>query len=122
MYPTQANSPTNLVGPINQILHIARGTIREQRLEFRYIIFPLFIAGVGAATQSQDLPLTKDQMRSALDLMRAFERERIGTNTEATRQLLEGVFEKVRTTSSYAGVDWVEVMNEMGLEVVNYGL
>ncbi|KAI9731045.1 MAG: hypothetical protein M1834_005508 [Cirrosporium novae-zelandiae] len=84
----------------------------------RFIMFSLFMAGF-AATSNSDKVLS-------LNLMSALELDCIGKNLRATKQLLRLVFERqeasVETDGHFLGVDWMEVMNEQGLQLVNFGV
>ena len=122
MFLNQSHMSPDLSGYIKTILSIAKESLNQQKLERRYIIFPLFIAGTAASIASQNRPLTKEYMRSALHLMRAFERESIGTNTASTRKILEDVIEKATRMSGYTELDWISVMDDTGLQIVNFGL
>ena len=122
MFLNQSHMSPDLSGYIKTILSIAKESLNQQKLERRYIICPLFIAGTAASIASQNRPLTKEYMRSALHLMRAFERESIGTNTASTRKILEDVIEKATRMSGYTELDWISVMDDTGLQIVNFGL
>ena len=122
MYPNQSNTCPDLSRHIWAILRVAGNSLRQQKLERRYIIFPLFLAGTAASIASPNLPTTQGYMHLALQLMRAFERESIGTNTESTRKILERMIEKATGMTGFLGQDWMGVMDEMGLQVVHFGL
>ena len=103
---------------IAEILRIAGGIVAAGQLELRFIIFPLFMAGVASVSGSDK--------RRALDLIKSMERESIGTNTSTTRRVLQLVYGKQTQRFMHTGhsldVNWVEVMVEQGLQVVNFGL
>nr|POE48409.1 hypothetical protein CFP56_71039 [Quercus suber] len=85
----------------------------------RRIVFPIFMAGI--ATSS---PTTK---RQALDLLKRLERHgAIGQNTCYTRQLLVAVAEAQERAQQQGmaveSVEWLNVAQEKGLNVVNCGL
>ena len=122
MYPNQSNICPDLSSHIKIILSVAKNSLNQQKLERRYIIFPLFLAGTAASVASPNLPTTQEYKHSALQIMRAFERESIGTNTESTRKILERVIEKATRMTKFSGLDWIKDMDEMGLQVVHYGL
>jgi len=100
------------------ILQLAHHTISSGRLENRFLVFPIFLAGF-ASTARED-------RRLALNLMRQMEQESIGRNTRATRELLEIVYERQEASISQVGhamrVDWIQVMLEVGLKVIIVGL
>lgn len=58
----------------------------------------------------------------ALGLMERMERESIGRNTRATRELLEDVYKRVDAGEGggqgNSGVDWVRVLGERGLQLI----
>lgn len=62
----------------------------------------------------------------ALDLIRTMEKSSMGRNTAVTRRALAAVYEKQNerfmNTGQSLDVDWLEVMQEQGLSVVNFGL
>jgi hypothetical protein len=102
----------------NQILQVTRKALAEDRSDCRYLVFPVFVAGFVATDGAQRM--------NALDLLRAMEKDSIGRNTRAARQALAAVYEKQNeqfmNTGQSLGVDWMEVMAERNLMVVNFGL
>ena len=113
--PTQTSSAQNpeIAQCINIILSIATNIVQRRQLDFRFIVFPLFIAGFAARSNV-------DRHR-ALELISAMERDSIGNNTRATRMLLRAVHEQQDERGGHA-VDWIQVMHQRGLQVVNFGL
>ena len=103
---------------VAEILEFASDTVSRRQLEHGFIVFPLFMAGCAAATAS-DKTLARD-------LIHRMEQESVGKNTRATRKLLEAVYEQQKaslsSTDQSKEVDWVQVMKDSGLQVVNYGL
>ena len=69
--------------------------------------------------------IPEDKMR-ALDFMKVFERESVGSNTGATRRFLEEVYTRQKASMERTGsaleVDWIGVSEEMGQHIVNFGL
>ncbi|KKZ64832.1 hypothetical protein EMCG_09280 [[Emmonsia] crescens] len=101
------------------ILHIASSIIHAGRFDLRFIVFPLFMAGVASSSSSQKM--------LALDLLSGIEgNESVGRNVTTTRHVLQIVYQ--RQTEGYMrkghalDVDWVEIMIEQGLQMVNFGL
>ena len=58
-------------------------------------------------------------------LMRLLEQQSIGSNTRATRKLLEMVYERRDRGFMSPGhafhVDWIGISEEMGQQIVNFG-
>lgn len=102
----------------NQILQMTRKALAEDRSDCRYLVFPVFMAGFVATDGAHRM--------NALDLLRTMEKDSIGRNTTAARQALAAVYEKQNeqfmNTGQSLDVDWMEVMAERNLMVVNFGL
>ena len=113
--PTQTSSAQNpeTTQCISIILSIATSIVQRQQLDFRFIVFPLFIAGFAAASNAD--------RNQALELITAMERDSLGNNTRATRMLLRVVYAQQDERGEHA-IDWIQVMHERGLQVVNFGL
>lgn len=79
------------------------------------MVFPLFMAGFAS-----DHPSDKEE---ALNLLVALEKESMGKVARASRELLEIVYRRQDEELSRAGhalnVDWVQILIETGLQVVN---
>ncbi|KAL9109290.1 MAG: hypothetical protein Q9227_006045 [Pyrenula ochraceoflavens] len=123
MWPTQRldevpSFNSELEQYIGEILQMAEGIVSTGRLELRFIIFPLFMAGVASNSGNEK--------RHALDLIKSMEHENIGTNTSAIRRVLQTVYEKQAQSFMHTGhsldVNWMNIMIEHGLQVVNFGL
>ncbi|KAI9849047.1 MAG: hypothetical protein M1838_000301 [Thelocarpon superellum] len=104
---------------INNILHIAREYAQPPRTrQLRFILLPIFLAGFASVEPAQK--------REALDAIRAFERVSLTPSALTILQLLELVYiqqeQSIMELGDAAHVDWVEVMVENGLIVVNFGL
>jgi hypothetical protein len=99
------------------ILQIGENMIQKAGLQLRFMVFALFLAGVASSGSDK---------RRALDLIIAIEKEAVGRNTIITRNLLQIVYD--RQTEQFMneghshGVDWIDVMIEQGLQVVNFGM
>jgi hypothetical protein len=123
MWPTQRHDlgpeyDDEIAHAVSQIINTAERIIDSNRLELRFIVFPLFIAGYASIDGNQKM--------IALDLIQRTEESSIGGNTIVTRRALQVVYE--RQTSQFMnighslGVCWKDVMVEQGLQVVNFGL
>jgi hypothetical protein len=103
---------------VKEILQAAHTVVSCERIDPRFVVFPLFIAGF-AATE----PAEKDL---ALNMIRAVERHSFGDCTQSVRILLEAVYEKQRIAILRSGdsswVDWVEEMELRGQPPIIYGI
>ena len=101
-----------------EILALSEGIVHRRQFEYRFIVFPLFMAGFAA--------VTPNEKRRALEYIRTMDHESVGNNTKATRELLQVLYEKQRDASMgmrrVPNVDWIDVMHERGVQVVNFGL
>ncbi|KAJ9604972.1 hypothetical protein H2200_010361 [Cladophialophora chaetospira] len=115
---TSPDYDTEIAVASNQVLQMTRKALAEDRSDCRYLVFPAFIAGFVATDGAQRM--------SALDLLRGMEKKSIGRNTSVTRKALAAVYEaqneRFMNTGQSLDVDWMEVMNEKNLMVVNFGL
>ena len=102
----------------SEIIALASDIIHRGQLEYRFIVFPLFIAGF-ATTRAVE-------RTRALELITILEQESIGNNTRATRRLLQTVYSRQDARSKVVGhcldVDWIEIMHDTGAQVVSFGL
>ena len=126
MYSTQRLlSPSSLIPEVSQcageILRLAREIVSHNHLERKFIVFPLFMSGFISETQ--------DERMEILALMKKMEDDSVGRNGVAARQLLETIYERqerrredLRREYAEGGrddVDWVSMIAELGLQVVN---
>ena len=126
MYSTQRFlSPSSLVHEVAQcgdeIVRLAREIVSHSHLERKFIVFPLFMAGVVSRTQEDRMEI--------LALVKRMEEDSVGRTVVAAKQLLEIVYERqerrrdeLRREGMEGGredVDWVSVIAELGLQVVN---
>ena len=142
MYPTQrlphsSHSIHEVSQSVGQILRLGREIVQNGHTERKFIVFPLFMAGF--------VSKHKEEKEEILDLVRRMEEDSIGRNLIASRQLLEIVHERqderklaleetrtraasrarqggksgVVTTAGKEDVDWVGIIAELGLQVVN---
>ena len=124
MWPTQrrdtepAHYESEISYAVHAILKLATDLANRQHLQQRFAIFALLMAGIASNVQ-------EDKMR-ALDLMKIFERESVGSNTRATRRFLEEVYTRQQNSLERMGttvdIDWIKVSEEMGQHIVNFGL
>jgi hypothetical protein len=100
------------------ILQVAERIVRADRLDMRFIVFPLFMAGIASSSEGQKL--------MAMKLLSSMEQGGIGRNASTIRQLLQIVYDQQTLhsmmTEAPFDVNWVELMAEYGLDVVNFGL
>ena len=70
--------------------------------------------------------MVEGDKKKALELIRYFERESVGSNTRATRKFLEEVYVKQSDGMKRKGhcldVDWIEIGEAMGQRIINFGL
>ncbi|KAL9013811.1 MAG: hypothetical protein Q9173_001524 [Seirophora scorigena] len=119
--PSAPPHPANHYNPVeseishcaHEILNLTRSIISSGHHELRFAVFPLFMAGYVLPPSERVL---------ALGLMERMERESIGRNTRATRELLEDVYRRVDAGEGggqgNSGVDWVSVLGERGLQLI----
>ncbi|KAI9808256.1 MAG: hypothetical protein M1825_004713 [Sarcosagium campestre] len=103
---------------VRSIVNLSKVLVPAKRLELRFFIFPLFMAGYAATSA--------DDKVSALDLIATVENESIGRNTTIVRRLLQEVYEKqnqhiLRVGHSW-GVHWIDIMTQSGLQGVKFSL
>lgn len=116
--PSAPPHPANHYNPIeselshsaHEIIQLTRSIISSGHHELRFAVFPLFMAGY---------VLPKPDRELALGLMERMERESIGRNTRATRELLEEVYKREdEDRTGLSGVDWISVLGERGLQLI----
>ncbi|KAN0122549.1 Fungal specific transcription factor domain containing protein [Hyaloscypha variabilis] len=99
-----------------EIIQVARLVLFKPRVELRFAIFPLFMAGFSTT----DLR----EKEEVLDIMRKIENHGYGGSMESVIKLLEIVFEHqamaILRTGTANSVEWVEEMEIRGLMI--YGL
>ncbi|KAL2215657.1 fungal-specific transcription factor domain-containing protein [Thermoascus aurantiacus ATCC 26904] len=100
------------------ILQVAESIVHAGRFDLRFVVFPLFMAGVATSSGGQKM--------MAMELMASMEKEGVGRNATTTRQVLQLVYERqtqqLMSVGHSLAVDWIDVMIEHGLQVVNFGL
>ncbi|XHG05253.1 hypothetical protein AWENTII_008493 [Aspergillus wentii] len=123
MWPGQHLGPEafpedNIYPHVTAILQIAESAIAEAGgAGQRFVTFPLFLAG--AVTTSHE------QKMVAMELLSNMTREEMGYNAATTRYILQVVYEQQAQRLMSAGhalnVDWVDIMDQHDLQVVNFG-
>jgi len=123
IWPTQRldTSPdydTEISVASNQIIKMTMRMLSEGRGDCRFLAFPIFMAGFASSEGVQK--------SKALDLLSRMERDSIGRNTTSTKKALIAVYEKQNERFMMTGqsldVDWMDVMNEQNILIVNFGL
>ncbi|TKA69613.1 hypothetical protein B0A49_05430 [Cryomyces minteri] len=103
---------------VSEVLELARTTVEAEHFERRFVVFPLFLAGFATSHP--------EKKRLAMELLVAMEPTSVGKNTAASRELLQTVYDLQRQSLMAVGhslaVDWIDVMTEHGMHVVNFGL
>ncbi|CAL5867716.1 uncharacterized protein PFLUO_LOCUS1935 [Penicillium psychrofluorescens] len=102
----------------SEILRIAEQAAHAQRADRRFLIFPLFLAGATASASGLKM--------MAMELMSNMEdEEEMGRNAATTRAILQVVYERQLERLMRVGhtmdVDWVELMAQERLHMVNFG-
>ena len=122
MYSTQRLlSPSSLTHEVSQcageILRLAREIVSSNHMERKFIVFPLFMSGF--------VSKIPDVRAEVLELIRKMEEDSVGRNVVAARQLLEILYERQERRreelkdGGREDVDWVGMIRELGLQVVN---
>lgn len=102
-----------------QILRIAEQTTHTRRADRHFLVFPLFLAGITASASGLKM-MAMESMTSMED-----EEDGMGRNAATTRAILQTVYERQLERLMRVGhtmdVDWVELMAQEGLQMVNFG-
>ena len=123
MWPTQRldTSPdydTEIAVASNQILQMTRRILSDGRVDCRFLVFPVFMAGYAASDGGQKA--------TALELIECMQKDSIGRNTSATKKALGLVYEKQNerfmTTGQSLDIDWMDVIGDQHMLIVNFGL
>lgn len=103
---------------VTEIIQAAHAIVSQEQLDPRFIVFPLFLAGV----ETTD-PAEKDL---ALTIIRAVEQRSYGGCTQSVRSLLEMVYGKqhaaVLRMGDSTSVDWIEEKELRGHPPIIYGI
>lgn len=122
MWPTQTF--TNPLPPFVKthaylILSLSREIVTAGHLERKFVVFPLFMAGIlfSSCYSSEFAAHRAETVRLLKDL----ERKTMGKIANASRLLLELVYEKIDRGKGTGTrlVDWVGLAKDNGLQVVN---
>jgi Fungal specific transcription factor domain len=115
---TSPDYDTEIAVASNQILQMTSRILADGRLDCRFLVFPCFMAGYASTVGDMQL--------SALDLIGRMDRVSIGRNTAASKTALGKVYEKQNerfmTTGQSLDVDWMDVIGEQNMLIVNFGL
>lgn len=115
---TSPDYASEIAAASQQILQVSRVIVKNNSSNCRFLVFPIFMAGFASDIGSEKM--------LALDLIHQMESESIGQNTQVARKALEAVYERQNErfmhTGNSLGVDWLQLMMELGLTVVNFGL
>jgi len=115
----------------NEILHLSREVVQSGHLERKFMVFPLFMSGF--------ISKTREERSEILELVGKLEEEDcVGRNVAATRQLLEMVNQRQAQRKAelrrqrnegprveewgedeVEDVDWIGIIAESGLQVVD---
>lgn len=110
---------TEITTASQQILQVSQAIMANDSNSSRFLVFPLFMAGFASAVDREKMLV--------IDMIQQMEQGCIvGRNTRATRKALEAIYEQQHAKFMHNGhsldVDWLQVMAERGLTVVNFGL
>ncbi|KAF7959106.1 hypothetical protein EAE96_002623 [Botrytis aclada] len=101
-----------------EIILITKMMLDLGYLGSRFMVFPIFMAGV--ATRM------REEKQSALEYLRRLEETSFGSNTSTTRKLLASIIEKQETaiaeTGNHLFVSWVEELESSGEQLILVGL
>jgi len=100
---------------VSEIFQTAREITANGCSVRKFMVFPLFMAGVASRIPS-------DQ-QLAVELLQFFERNSIGKAMVATRHILEIIYQKQREATMHGAhpmmVDWVNTVAERGLQMID---
>lgn len=115
---TSPDFDTEITTAAAQILHLAQAAVTSNHYNSRFLVFPLFMAGV-ASTDGY-------QMMQSLQCIQTLEEGALGRNMATTRKALKTIYdsqnEQFMQNGHSLNVDWLQIMHEHGLTVVNFGL
>ena len=115
---TSPNCDAEIAAAVQQILQVSQAIIASKPNNGRFLVFPLFMAGVASQVGNQKM--------LAVDLIQHMETDSIGPNTRATRKALEAIYERQNECFMQNGhsldVDWLQLMIDQNLTVVNFSL
>ncbi|KAM3086856.1 hypothetical protein ACMFMG_000981 [Clarireedia jacksonii] len=122
MYPGQlsksdAKSKKQVEICAREILQIAGMIMDYKRFEFRYILFPVFLAGFASKNTTEK--------SVAVELIKSLEKTSYGMSTKSTRRLLESVYQKQQNEMFRTGrtsISWIEELELSGEKLIIFGL
>ncbi|TGO21251.1 hypothetical protein BPAE_0231g00110 [Botrytis paeoniae] len=101
-----------------EIILITKTMIDLGCLGARFIVFPIFMAGMASRV--------KEEKQSALEFLRKLEKTSFGSNTNTTRKLLASIIEKqeivIAQTGNHLCVSWIEELESSGQQLIMVGL
>ncbi|KAF7878849.1 hypothetical protein EAF04_000052 [Stromatinia cepivora] len=113
-----AGAEEQIASCAREITLIAKMMLDLGRLECRFIVFPVFIAGIASEV--------KEEKRLALEIIQRLEETSFGSNKKATRKLLAKICEKQETaivqTGNHSCVSWIEELESSGEQLIIVGL
>ncbi|QSZ35304.1 hypothetical protein DSL72_008173 [Monilinia vaccinii-corymbosi] len=118
LMPAAAEVEEEIASCAREITLIAKKILDRKRFKFRFLVFPLFIAGMASKV--------KEEKQIALDLIRNLEETSFGSNTTTTRKLLETIYAKqeaaIAQTGTDLGVSWIEELESSLEPLIIFGL
>lgn len=101
-----------------QIVQVAEQLVASDNGSTKILAFPLFMAGFASPDAGQ--------RQLILDLLTSLEPNTVGQNVQVTKQALNAIFEqqddRFMLTGQSLDIDWLRVMAEMQITVVNFGI
>lgn len=98
------------------VAQIQARSCHERPFQVRYMAFPLFLVGV--------MSPSPDNKKLALEFLTDLEKECLGHNIRATREILYAIYQEQHGREEmdvgYTNVDWKEFMMRGGHKVVNF--
>ena len=98
-----------------EILQLAQDIIDHGFYERKFMVFPLFMAGIASKAE--------EDQEQVLKLLSMFAHQAIGKVMAATRHLLSVVFERQRASMMMGmdafAVDWMNTVSERGLQMID---
>lgn len=110
--PSRAN---NVVSTAQAVIRLAEETIQQCRLERRFAVFPLLLAGIVLPAQ--------DAQRQIRNLLDAFNQVTLGCNTWTTLNVFDRICERhAESEPGGTAVDLKTTINETELQLISLGL
>lgn len=120
MWPTQAQTkspPSFLKTCAYSILSLSREIVSAGHLERKFLVFPLFMAGIFFSSGIRSD--SSEEREEIVGLLKELEMETMGRVANASRLLLELVFEQREKEGAEVVADWIQLGRKRGLLVVN---